>query len=204
MLKTTTFLMTKENIYKILDNRIEFQFYNLFFSSLHKEGIITIDRINAIDLNTSPHSLIIDNREIIFLNHTDTHSLETFAIKNKIPHSTHFDTWAILTRDYLDTELDEPTLKEQDKKLEAIGIDQNEFKKISKGLWWTMVGTMEWAYLGLWDVFAMKQYRNPLYRFYGKSYYWRLMAIALKGSEYTSPKITPSTNLPKPSLTQHT
>lgn len=108
--------MKKEKAYKILDNRIEFKFYNLFFSSLHKDKIVTLDRINAIDLNTSPHSLIIDNREIIFLNHNDTNSLAPFAVKNKIPLSTHFDTWAILTRDYLDTPFDEQTLKEQDKK----------------------------------------------------------------------------------------
>jgi hypothetical protein len=180
--------MIKDNEYQILDNRIEFEYYNLFYSSLHQDGIVTLDRINAVDLNTSPHSLIIDNREIIFLNHNDTNSLKTFALKNKISLSTHFDTWAILTRDYLDTELDQQTLIEQDKKIEAIGIDQNEFKKISKELWWTMSGTMEWAYLGLWDVFALKQNRNPLYRFYGKGYYWKLMAIGLKGSEYEKPK----------------
>ncbi|MFN8713398.1 MAG: hypothetical protein ACK5Z2_11150 [Bacteroidota bacterium] len=176
--------MTKENAYKILDDRIEFDFYNLFFSSLHKDRIVTLDRINAVDLTTSPHSLIIDNREIIFLNHNDTDSLETFAVKNNIPLSTHFDTWAILTRDYLDTELDEQIIKEQDEKLESIGISQNEFKDISNEIEWTMFGTMEWAYLGLWDVFAMKQYRNPFYRFFGKSFYWKLMAIGLKGSEY--------------------
>lgn len=102
--------MTKENTYKIYDNRIEFQFYNLFFSSLHKDRIVTLDRINAVDLNTSPHSLIIDNREIVFLNHNDTTSLETFAVNNKISLSTHCDTWAILTREYLDTELDEQTI----------------------------------------------------------------------------------------------
>ncbi len=176
--------MTKENTYKIHDDRIEFDFYNLYFSSVHKDKIVTLNRINAVDLNTRPHSLIIDNREIIFLNHSDTNSLEPFAIKNKIPLSTHLDTWAILTREYLDTQLDEKTLKEQDEKLHAIGIDQNDFKKISKGLWWTMCYTMEWIYLGLWDVFAMKQHRNPLYRLYGKSYYWKLMKIGLKGSEY--------------------
>jgi hypothetical protein len=89
-----------------------------------------------------------------------------------------------LTRDYLDTELDEQIIKEQDEKLESIGISQNEFKDISNEIEWTMFGTMEWAYLGLWDVFAMKQYRNPFYRFFGKSFYWKLMAIGLKGSEY--------------------
>lgn len=176
--------MITENAYTIHDDRIEFRFYNLFFSSLHKNKIVSLDRINAVDLNTSPYSLIIDNREIIFLNHNDTNSLEIFADKNNIPHSTHFDTWAILTREYLDTQLDEKTLAEQDKKLETIGIDQGEFKKISKELWWTMFGNNEWAYLGLWDVFAMKQYRNPLYRLYGKNYYWKQMKLGLKGSEY--------------------
>ncbi|MCF8426658.1 MAG: hypothetical protein K9H61_13890 [Bacteroidia bacterium] len=176
--------MTKENVYKILDDKIEFGFYSLFFSSLHKNNVLTLDRINAVDLNTSPHSIIIDKREIIFLNHNDTNSLESFAVKNKIPLSTHFDTWAILTRDYLDTQLEEQKINEQNEKLNSIGIDQSKFKVISKGLWWTMAGTMEWAYLGLWDVFAMKQYRNPLYRLYGKGYYWKLMAIGLKGSEY--------------------
>jgi hypothetical protein len=47
-----------------------------------------------------------------------------------------------------------------------------------------MFGTMEWVYLGLWDVLAMKQDRNPFYRLFGKNYYWRLMEIGLKGSEY--------------------
>jgi hypothetical protein len=175
--------MTKENVYKILDDSIEFEFYNFYFSSLHKHKIVSLDRINAIDLNTSPHSIIIDKKEIIFLNHSDTKSLAPFAVKNKIPLSTHIDTWGMLCSDYIDTYQDEQTLKEQSKKLESIGISKKEFKTISKGLWWTLVGTLEYNYLGLWDALAMKQYRNPLYRFYGKNYYWKLMEIGLRGSE---------------------
>ena len=176
--------MTKENKYVIHENRIEYLYYNLYFSSLHRDNIVSINRINAVDLNTSPHSLIIDNREIVFLNHNDTNSLETFAVKNHIPFSTHIDTWAILTRDYLDTQFDDILLNEQNNKLKTIGIDQNEFKKILKDLRWTMFGTMEWNYLGLWDVLAMKQNRNPFYRFVGNDYYWKLMKIGLKGSEF--------------------
>jgi len=176
--------MIKENRYKIGDDRIEFEFYNLLFSSLHKNKVVSLDRINAIDLQTFPHSIIIDKKEIIFINHTDKNSLETFAIKNKIPCSTHIDAWEILTRDYLDTQIDEHTLHMQNEKLQAIGIDQNEFKEISKELYWTLVGTWEWKYLGLWDVLAMKQSRNLWYRFFGKNYYWKLMKIGLKGSEY--------------------
>lgn len=178
----------KDNSYIIHDDRIEFNYYNLFFSSLHKEGIVTLDRINAIDLKTSPHSIIIDHKEIIFLNHNDINSLESFAHKNKIPKSTHLDTWSILTREYLDTSLEIETINEQNIKLESIGINQKEFNEISQSLWWTMFGNNEWEYLGLWDVFAMKQFRNPFYHLYGKNYYWKLMQIGLKGSEFDNKK----------------
>ena len=125
----------KTNSYSVFDDRIEFHFYNLFFSSLHKNRTITLDRINAIDLRTSPYSMIIDNKEIVFLNQNETTSLETFATQNRIPLSTHVDTWAILTRDYTEDQLDSRTIDEQNKRLASIGIDQAEFKKISAGLW---------------------------------------------------------------------
>ena len=176
--------MTKESKYKILGDSIEFQYYDLFFSSLHKNAVLNLDRINAIDLNSSPYSLIIDKKEIVFFNHKDSNSIEDFAVKNKVPLSTHFDTWAILTRDYLNTQFDKQTLISQNEKLAAIGIDPNEYRRISKGLWWTLFGTMELSYIGLWDVLAIKQYRNPFYRFYGESFYWRMMSIGLMGSEY--------------------
>jgi len=67
-----------------------------------------------------------------------------------------------------------------------IGIGQNEFGKINIGLWFTMFFTTEWVYLGLWDVFARMQNRNPFYRYSGKNYYWKLMKIGLKGSGYSN------------------
>jgi len=58
--------MMNANKYKIFGDRIEFDFYSFYFSSLQRDKIVTLDRINKVDLTTSPHSLIIDNREIIF------------------------------------------------------------------------------------------------------------------------------------------
>lgn len=176
--------MIKENVYEILGNSIKFQYYNLFFSTLHKVSTITSDRINAVDLYTSPPSLIIDNGEIIFLNHNDTPLLTEFATGNNVPLTTHIDTWSMLTRDYLDTEWNNETIIAQNEQLAGVGIDQNEFKKISKALKPILLGTLEWTYLGLWDVLAMKQQRDPLYRFFGKKYYWQAMSLALKGSGY--------------------
>jgi len=69
-------------------------------------------------------------------------------------------------------------------KLKLIGIGQNEFGEINIGFWFTMFFTTEWVYLGLWDVFARKQNRNPFYRYSGKNYYLKLMKIGLQGSGY--------------------
>ncbi len=176
--------MTKPNYYEIKAKSIEFQSYNLFFSSLHKNRILTLDRINAVDLKTSPHSLIIDNREIVFLNHDDTNSLEAFATRNQIPQSQHLDTWSIILRNYLDTHLEKKIIADQDRQLEIVGISQGECENLSREIRWTMLGTMEWAYLGLWDVLALKQHRNPFYRFIGEKFYWRTMEVALRGCQH--------------------
>ena len=178
--------MIKPNKYKFHEKHIEFEFYNLNFSSLHKNKYITLDRIKAIDLKSYPQSLIIDDGEIIFLNHDDNLSLQEFGIRNQIPESSHIDTWSILTRNYLDTELDKSLINEQNIQLSKVGIDEIEFKRINKKIKWTLIGTMEWNYLGLWDLLAMKQFRNPLYKYrlLGKKFYWEAMKIALKGSQY--------------------
>ena len=177
--------MRFESVYSISANKIEFQRYPFFFSSLQTNKLLTRDRINAIDLNSFPQSLIIDNHEIVFVNHDDKQSLASFAHNNTIPLSRHVDTWSMLTRNYLDNQVDEQTIEAQNQKLAAIGIDQAAFNRINKMLRYTLTGSTEWVYLGLWDVLAMKQYRNPFYRFYGKRYYWELMRIALQGSAYT-------------------
>lgn len=176
--------MLKPNEYIFYDTAIEFKFYQFYFSSIHSNNIISLDRINAIDLNTYPHSFIIDNREILFLNHNDKHSLKYFAEKHNIPQSSHIDTWSILTREYLDTELEEELIDRQNQQLAQIGIDAEEYRKLSRSVRGTLFGTMEWQYLGLWDVIAMKQYRSPFYRFFGKDFYWYTMNVALRGSEY--------------------
>ncbi len=180
--------MTRPNEYIFHKDFIEFKFYNLFFSSLHRQNKITRARINAVDFNTYPCSLIIDNQEVVFFNHNDEDGLKKFVTDNKIPSSTHIDTWAILTRDYLDTKLDGKEVQEGNMKLESVGIDMQMFEKISKQISATLIMTMEWSYLGLWDLLAMKQYRNPFYRFYGRKYYWKVMEVALKGSEYVHRK----------------
>jgi hypothetical protein len=82
----------------------------------------------------------------------------------------------------LDTEFEAQDKKMQDALLASVGLDEVECREIRSKIKYTLLGTLEWQYLGLWDLLAMKQFRNPLYQFTGKKFYWWTMRIALKGS----------------------
>lgn len=165
--------------YHIGENTIEFIYYNLKHSSIHQKPTITIDQINLISLKTYPHSFVINGNEVIFLNHDDDNSLEFFAKRNEIPVCNRDDLWSYLNSPYLDTEFDEQSIKQQHDLLMKYGLNQAAIKKIRRKIKWTLWGTMEWSYLGLWDLLAYKKCRNPLYRFFGNKFYWWSMKIAL-------------------------
>lgn len=174
----------KKNEYIFKKNSLVFDYYSFHFSSVHKRPEITLDLITAVDFKTYPHSLIVDSREVVFLNHDDKTSLPYFAEQHSLPISTHIDSWSYLNRTYLDTELETEDIQEQNRRLALVGINQVEFKRINKKVYWTLFGTMEWQYLGLWDVLAMKQFRNPFYSLFGERFYWWTMQVALQGSGF--------------------
>ncbi len=176
--------MQKKNEYIFYEKHLEFKSYNFCFSSLHKNPIIPSSRINSICLHTFPQSLIIDAKEVIFLNHKEDSMLSEFATKNNIPISNHIDTWGILTRSFLDSESDSLVISEQNKQLLSVGISENKIAEIENKIKLIFIGTMEYSYLGLWDLLALKQERNPFYCFFGKKFYWWAMEIALKGISF--------------------
>ena len=173
----------KYSNYKIHDDRIEFDFYEFYFSSLRKNSTLTIDRIKEVDLNTFPYSLEIDNGEIVFFNHDDRDRIKEFIKINKIQVSNRVDIWNLLSNDFLDTGFTTEEKQGHKKTLVENGFTENEIKKIKKRIKWTLSGTMEWQYLGHWDLLAMKQNRNPFYPYYGENFYWWTMGIALKGKD---------------------
>lgn len=167
--------------YIIEDNQIVFEFYEFRFSSLRKNNILTIDRINEVDFNTFPCSMEIDNRELIFFNHDDDARIKEFTEKHSIKKSKKEDSWALICNEFLDTEFEKTEIESHKKALMQLGFSPLELQEISKKVKWTLFGTLEWNYLGHWDVLAMKQNRSFFYRWYGREYYWWTMAIALKG-----------------------
>jgi hypothetical protein len=171
----------KYSQYIIQDDRIIFDFYEFYFSSLRKNKELTLKRIKEVDFQTYPCSMEIDEGEIIFLNHNDEANLKKFAAKHDIPQSNKTDVWMLLCNEYLDTAFGEDEIKKNQETLVNLGISKSEQQEISRRIKWSMFGTMEWNYLGHWDLLAMKQARNLFYRFKNADFYWWTMEIALKG-----------------------
>ncbi|MCX8080162.1 MAG: hypothetical protein N3F09_02880 [Bacteroidia bacterium] len=175
--------MKLKSIYHFENDGIHFERYCFYFSSINKNKKLPVHRINAVNFQTIPYSLIIDFREVIFLNHGDV-SIRNYALKNNIPASNHPDLWAILNEEFLDTEQSADAVNERIKFLSKFGIDKNKIDKIRRKNKWLFSGTYEWQYLGHWDLLAYQQNRNPFYRLFGKKFYWESMKIALSGYKF--------------------
>ncbi|MFS4469705.1 hypothetical protein [Maribacter sp. 2210JD10-5] len=171
----------KYSKYKIYEDKIAFDFYEFHFSSLRKNKVLTLNRIKEVDFNTFPYTMKIDNGEIIFFNHGDTEEIKNFAERNHIKQSNKIDVWSLLCNEFLDTEIEKEEAEKQKATLLHLGFTESELTAIRKKIKWSLFGTWEWTYLGHWDVLAMKQNRNPFYRFNGANFYWWTMEIALKG-----------------------
>lgn len=167
--------------YKIQDDQITFDFYEFYFSSLRKSKVLTVDRIKEVDFNTYPCSMEIDDGEIIFFNHDDEAKIKEFTEKHEIRESNKTDVWKLLCNEFLDTEFEEIEVEKNQQTLKKLGFPETEQEEIRKRIKWSMFGTMEWSYLGHWDLLAMKQARSLFYRLNGSDFYWWSMKVALKG-----------------------
>lgn len=170
----------KYSKYIIKEDQILFNFYEFKFSSLRKNKILTLDRIKEVDFNTYPCSMEIDKGEIIFFNHEDESSIRKFTDQHNISHSNKKDVWKLLCNEFLDTQIDDIEVKKNEQTLRKLGISKTEQKQIHKQISFSMFGTLEWVYLGHWDLLAMKQNRSLLYPLNGSNFYWWTMDIALR------------------------
>ena len=89
--------------------------------------------------------------------------------------SDKVDTWKLICNDFLDTELETTDIQRNQETLGQLGFSFAEIQAIRKKITWTLFGTMEWNYLGLWDLLAMKQNRSLIYSLTGRDYYWWTM-----------------------------
>ncbi len=162
---------------KFTDNTILFpNGYHFRHSSIYKERMVPAHRINEVMLNTYPQSIVIDDREVIFMDGERNDSLSNFAKRNKIPVSCRVDIWSYILEPFLDTELE---ADEQVRIIEVLaenGILSDEAEAIRSGCKLSMLlntyFTMEWVYYG--------HYHYLKQTTISEKKYWESMEVALR------------------------
>ena len=145
-------------------------------SSIHKERRLPASRINELVINTYPTSIVIDNKEVIFLKSELKEELVAFANRNNIPISDRVDIWSYILEPFLDTEMEEDEKVRYIAVLAKNGVPPEETKAIRRKVGFTMLVTtyygMEWMYYGQFDYLTSTVKT--------KSKYWWTMEIALR------------------------
>lgn len=164
------------------ENFMDIRQYEFPSSSVRENPVILAEHINEVNLNTYPPSMVINHREVIFIEEKYQPEFMDFVKRNKLKISNRFDIWEIINRIFLDTELTEAQ-KEQDlARLERNGISQAEVSEIQKKVQGLMSGwaavAWEWNYLGHYDLLLNK--KQSFLLFLPADFYWWTMDIALR------------------------
>ena len=162
---------------EITDNEILFPAgYHFRQSKVHKERRIPADRINELNIGTFPTSIVIDNREVIFLKKQLEDQLKEFAIRNSIEISKRPDIWGDINEEFLDTEFTEEEKTRIVERLAANGVSPEETAAIRAKVKFVMYlfnsYAWEWVYLGQFDYLKQVPWSR-------KNYWWS-MEIALR------------------------
>lgn len=121
-------------VVEFTDDAILFPYrYHFKWSSISKERIIHAGRINEILPDTCPQSIVVDGKEIVFLDNNVKSQLNAFAERNNIPVAKRIDTWYYILEPFLDTEL-EPGEKVRNMEiLSENGVLPTEVNTIRRG-----------------------------------------------------------------------
>lgn len=176
-------MKSRKSIYSIESNQIRFYEYPFVHSSANK-GPLHFNNIYGIYLNTYPVSLITNSREVIFFNHDSSEEIKALAESSKLNISDRLDIWEIITRPFLDTVTQ--VSDNEYSTLSSYGIGRSEIDEIRKIVGPYIGMTMEWNYLGQWDVLMARQNRwgilgNILSKGRVERFYWWTMDIATRG-----------------------
>jgi hypothetical protein len=121
---------------------------------------------------------------VIFFNHDSTEEIKEFSKANRLTISDRLDIWEIICKPFLDTESEVSDTEYAT--LASYGIEPDEIEIIRRKAGPIIGMTMEWQYLGHWDLLISRQYRpdfigNIFPGMSGKKFYWWTMEIATKG-----------------------
>lgn len=150
--------------------------YPFRHSSIAGSGTVPLEDIRSVQLFTLPPSIVIAQREVIFLPGKTREDVQRWTDQHDLPVSDRPDTWSLLAEPFLDTAFTEEEKSLTIARLAEQGFDESEVRKIRRRIAPVLSFNYlawEWVYLGLWDFFSW----HPLLR---KSTYWWAMEIALR------------------------
>jgi hypothetical protein len=167
---------SRKVIVEFTDDAILFPYrYHFKWSSISKERIIHEGRINEILPDTYPQSIVVDGKEIVFLDN-NVKSRLTFAERNNIPVAKRIDIRYYILEPFLDTEL-EPGEKVRNMEiLSENGVLPTEVNAIRRGcssfMFLNTYFSLEWEYYGHYDYIRQAVMTEKQY--------WKSMEIALR------------------------
>ncbi len=164
------------------DHAIEIRQYEFQTSSLKDKALIPIEEINEVNLNTYPHSIVINHNEVVFIENKYQQDFVDFVRTSGLQVENRFDIWAAINEEFLDTEFTEQHKERTLTQLEENGISRNEATEVREEIRDLMSGwasvTWEWNYLGHYDLLLNK--KQSFLLLFPKDFYWWSMEIALR------------------------
>lgn len=150
--------------------------YYYKYSTLNEDINIDVKTISAINLTTSPPSLIINDDEVIFIPNRLLTSLKEFGERNNLPFDERYDIWSAINQPFLDTEFSKGYKIQNIYSLEKNGVSKEEVISIRKKIRLTMFlnNSLFWEWVDL----SQFDYLNWTYLTHKK--YWWTMEVALR------------------------
>lgn len=126
-----------------------------------------------------PLQVVINSREVVFLDDSQREELHSFAKRHNIPISRRAAIWPLIASVYVDTETSPEEHERLFEQLEKQGVSRQEVeaarKKIRLNLLAASYVTMEWTYYDHSDVLRLS---SPLWG--RQKFYWYTMELALR------------------------
>jgi hypothetical protein len=127
-----------------------------------------------------PTHIVLNGREVIFLEHEQRDELHQFALRYGIPVVQRPDIWEMITHPYLDVETTPEEHEALFQRLETQGVSREEVRivrrKIKTALSWASVFSMEWISYNHFDVLRIAR---PI-TWSQRKFYWYTMELALR------------------------
>ncbi|MCA8830062.1 hypothetical protein [Hymenobacter pini] len=147
-------------------------------ASIHATPWIPANAIVEVGVGLSGPIVVLNAREVIFLQAEQKEELLAFAARHQIPEWQRLDIWALIASPYADTETTSAEKEATLQLLEQQGVSREEVANVQHTIGWQLLLTtyhsLEWIGYDHFDVLSRCVVLKR------KQFYWYTMDIALR------------------------